>query len=115
VSVAVRFDLDRLDLAALRQGVLRDVPVTVLGLARTGVALARFFADAGARVTVYDGKPAAALGEAVAALDGRAVTLACGPPSTPRPDERPPVIPGPPRWSPSRISSSASARPPRSG
>jgi UDP-N-acetylmuramoylalanine--D-glutamate ligase len=79
VSVAVRFDLDRLDLAALRQGVLRDVPVTVLGLARTGVALARFFADAGARVTVYDGKPAAALGEAVAALDGRAVTLACGP------------------------------------
>ena len=30
-------------------------PVAVLGLARSGVALARFLADRGARVTVYDG------------------------------------------------------------
>ena len=74
-----RFDLDGLDLAGLRGGALRDVPVTVLGLARTGIALVRFFVDAGARATVYDGKPATALGDAVAALDGRPVTLACGP------------------------------------
>ena len=32
--------------------------MTVLGLARSGLALARFLADAGARVTVYDGRPA---------------------------------------------------------
>jgi UDP-N-acetylmuramoylalanine--D-glutamate ligase len=74
-----RFDLDGLDLAGVRDGALRGVPVTVLGLARTGVALARFFADAGARVTVYDGKPLEALGDAPGALDGRLVTLACGP------------------------------------
>ena len=35
--------------------------VTVLGLARSGIALARFFADAGASVTVYDGRAAADL------------------------------------------------------
>ena len=51
----------------------------MLGLARTGVALARFLADAGARVTVYDGKPVDALADAVAALEGRPVALACGP------------------------------------
>ena len=79
MSVGSRFDLDGLDLAGVRGGALRGVPVTVLGLARTGVALARFFADAGARVTVYDGKPLEALGDAMAALDGRPVTLACGP------------------------------------
>ncbi len=74
-----RFDLDGLDLAGVRAGALREVPVTVLGFARTGIALARFFVDAGARVTVYDGKPAAALADAVAALGGRPVGLACGP------------------------------------
>ena len=72
-------DLDRLDLDAIRAGELRDRPVTVLGLARSGLALARFLADAGARVTVYDGRPAVELAEAIAALDGRAVTLALGP------------------------------------
>ena len=35
--------------------------MTVLGFARSGIALARFLADAGARVTVYDGRPAEAL------------------------------------------------------
>ncbi len=64
-------DLDGLTLAAVRAGALRERPVTVLGLARSGVALARFFADAGARVTVYDGRPAGELGEAIAALGGR--------------------------------------------
>ena len=38
----------------------------MLGLARSGVALARFLADAGARVTVYDGRPAGELGAAIA-------------------------------------------------
>ena len=52
-------------------------PVTVLGFARSGIALARFLADAGARVTVYDGRPADELGDAIAALDGRPVALRC--------------------------------------
>jgi UDP-N-acetylmuramoylalanine--D-glutamate ligase len=72
-------DLDRLDLDAIRAGALRDRPVTVLGLARSGLALARFLSDAGARVTVYDGRSAADLADAIAALDGRPVTLALGP------------------------------------
>ncbi len=72
-------DLESLSLDAVRAGALAGVPATVLGLARTGVALARFLVDAGARVTVYDGKPADALAEAVAALEGRPVALACGP------------------------------------
>lgn len=77
--MAARVDLDALSLADVRDGALAGVPVTVLGLARTGVALARFFGDAGARVTVYDAKPEAELGEAIAALEGRPVRLACGP------------------------------------
>ncbi len=72
-------DLDRLDLDAIRAGVLRDRPVTVLGLARSGLALARFLSDAGARVTVYDGRSAAALVDTIAALGGRSVALALGP------------------------------------
>ena len=47
-------------------------PVTVLGFARSGIALARFLADAGARVTIYDGRPAErARAAPIAALDGR--------------------------------------------
>ena len=72
-------DLDRLDLDGIRAGALRDRPVTVLGLARSGLALARFLSDAGARVTVYDGRPATALADAIEALGGRSVTLALGP------------------------------------
>jgi UDP-N-acetylmuramoylalanine--D-glutamate ligase len=79
VSVSLGFDLDRLDLAGISGGALKGVPVTVLGLARTGIALARFFVDAGASVTVYDGKPEEALADAVGALGGRPVRLACGP------------------------------------
>jgi UDP-N-acetylmuramoylalanine--D-glutamate ligase len=70
---------DALSMGALRDGLLRDRPVTVLGLARSGIALARFLADFGARVTVYDGRPAAELADAIAALEGRPVTLALGP------------------------------------
>ncbi|MFL5709405.1 MAG: hypothetical protein ACJ77Y_10515, partial [Chloroflexota bacterium] len=72
-------DLDGLTLADVRTGALRDRPVTVLGLARSGIALARFFADAGARVTVYDGRSEGELTEAVAALGSRNVRLMLGP------------------------------------
>ena len=76
-------DLDALTMAAVRDGALRDRPVTVLGFARSGIALARFLIDAGARVTVYDGRPEAELGTAVAALDGRPVRLVLGPDADP--------------------------------
>jgi UDP-N-acetylmuramoylalanine-D-glutamate ligase len=72
-------DPDALDLAAIRGGSLRDAPVTVLGFARSGIALSRFLADAGALVTVYDGRPAEDLGPAIAALEHRPVRLALGP------------------------------------
>jgi len=39
-------DLDAVDLDAIRAGVLRDEPITVLGLARSGIALARFLGPA---------------------------------------------------------------------
>jgi UDP-N-acetylmuramoylalanine--D-glutamate ligase len=71
-------DLDGLTLADVRAGTLRGRPVTVLGFARSGIALARFFADAGASVTVYDGRPASELVDASVALDGRPVRLLAG-------------------------------------
>ncbi|HEX6140418.1 MAG TPA: UDP-N-acetylmuramoyl-L-alanine--D-glutamate ligase [Candidatus Limnocylindria bacterium] len=52
--------------------------VTVLGLARSGVAAARMLADHGARVTVYDRREADVLAEEVAALGGRDVRLELG-------------------------------------
>lgn len=48
----------------------------VLGLARSGIAAARFLADQGARVTAYDRRAAEDLREAVAALGGRPIELA---------------------------------------
>ena len=72
-------DPDALSMDAIRAGLLDGAPVTVLGFARSGIALARFLADAGARVTVYDLRPAEDLTDAIAALEGRAVTLALGP------------------------------------
>ena len=72
-------DLDALTLADIRAGAFAGRPVTVLGLARSGVALARFLADAGARVTVYDGRPAAELQRFIGLLGDRAVTLRLGP------------------------------------
>jgi UDP-N-acetylmuramoylalanine--D-glutamate ligase len=72
-------DLDRLTTADIRAGALRGTPVTVLGLARSGIALARFFADAGARVTVYDGRGRDELAAAIVRLDGRPVQLRLGP------------------------------------
>ena len=64
---------------AVRDGAFRGRAVTVLGLARSGIALARFLADAGARVTIYDGRPTEDLADAIAALGARDVTLALGP------------------------------------
>ncbi|HET7727366.1 MAG TPA: UDP-N-acetylmuramoyl-L-alanine--D-glutamate ligase [Candidatus Limnocylindrales bacterium] len=72
-------DLDALSLDDIRGGALRGRRVAVLGLARSGVALARFLADAGAAVTVYDGRPADELEQAIGQLEGRPVTLALGP------------------------------------
>jgi UDP-N-acetylmuramoylalanine--D-glutamate ligase len=68
-----------IDLAGLDLQSFRDRPVAVLGLARSGLALTRFLADHGARVTVYDQRPAAELAEAVAALGERVPRLLVGP------------------------------------
>jgi UDP-N-acetylmuramoylalanine--D-glutamate ligase len=72
-------DLATLSLADIREGAFRGRPITVLGFARSGIALARFFAAAGAAVTVYDGRPRAELDDALAALDGRRLRLLAGP------------------------------------
>jgi UDP-N-acetylmuramoylalanine--D-glutamate ligase len=72
-------DPDGLTLAGLLAGELRKRPVTMLGFARSGIAVARFLADVGAQVTIYDGRPAAELEPAINALEGRRVTLCLGP------------------------------------
>jgi UDP-N-acetylmuramoylalanine--D-glutamate ligase len=72
-------DPDALTIAAIRDGALRDRAITVLGFARSGIALARFLVDAGARVTIYDGRPAAELDDAVGQLEGRSARLLAGP------------------------------------
>jgi UDP-N-acetylmuramoylalanine--D-glutamate ligase len=59
---------------------LRGRQVLVLGLARSGAAAARMLADAGARVVVYDRRPAVELAEAIASLGERTVRLALGAP-----------------------------------
>ncbi len=68
-----------IELAALSLASFRDRPVAVLGLARSGIALARFLADQGARVTVYDARPESELTDAIAALGDRAISRALGP------------------------------------
>ena len=78
-SMTEPLDLDALRLDDVLAGALSGRHATVLGLARSGLALTRFLADAGARVTVYDGRPARELGDAIAALGERDVTLALGP------------------------------------
>ncbi|HET7182962.1 MAG TPA: UDP-N-acetylmuramoyl-L-alanine--D-glutamate ligase [Candidatus Limnocylindrales bacterium] len=64
---------------ALASAPFRDRPIAVLGFARSGIALARFLHDAGAEVTVYDGRPRDELDRAVEALEGREVRLLLGP------------------------------------
>ena len=71
--------IDPLDAATLTLDSFSGRPVAVLGLARTGVALTRFLHDRGARVTVYDGRSTAELGEAIAQLGDRDVRLLLGP------------------------------------
>ena len=73
-AVTAAIDLEHLDM-----GSFRDRPVAILGLARSGVALCRFLHDQGARVTVYDGRAEESLGEAVDALEGRAIRRLLGP------------------------------------
>lgn len=80
---ATTIDPDRLSMTAIRDGLLANRRVAVLGFARSGVALARFLVDAGARVTIYDGRPRAELGEAIEALGGRPVDLRLGPDAEP--------------------------------
>ncbi len=79
MTAVAPLDPDALTMDAIRDGALRDRAVTVLGFARSGIALARFLTDAGARVTIYDGRPESELTGAVAALDGRTVRLLLGP------------------------------------
>jgi UDP-N-acetylmuramoylalanine--D-glutamate ligase len=79
VAVDRPIDLDALTLADVRAGALDGRAVTVLGLARSGIALTRFLADAGARVTVYDGRRAAELEAAIGQLAGRPIALRLGP------------------------------------
>lgn len=57
----------------------RDRRVTVVGLARSGVAAARLLVAVGARVTVADAKEEAQLGPMLAQLDRKAVAVRVGP------------------------------------
>jgi UDP-N-acetylmuramoylalanine--D-glutamate ligase len=57
---------------------LKDKRVLVLGLARTGIATARFCAARGARVTAIDDRGAEQLGEAASGLQTIGCTLAFG-------------------------------------
>ncbi len=52
--------------------------VTVMGLARSGVAAARLLHAAGARVTVADAKPDAQLASALAGVDRTAIEVRAG-------------------------------------
>jgi UDP-N-acetylmuramoylalanine--D-glutamate ligase len=72
-------DPDGLTAAGIREGALAGRSVTVLGLARSGIAMARFFSDVGACVTVYDGRAAGQFGPAIESLGSRAVELRLGP------------------------------------
>ncbi len=67
-------DLNRLTLDSFR-----GQPVAVLGLARSGVALARFLTDRGAHVTIYDARPRSELTTQIEQLEGRPVRLLLGP------------------------------------
>jgi len=73
-----------IDLARLDLDGFAGHPVAVLGLARSGIALARFLIDRGAHVTVYDARPGEQLDEAIAALGERPVKLLLGPDIDPR-------------------------------
>lgn len=71
-------DLDRLTLADVRAGVLRGRRVAVLGAARSGIGLVRFFVRAGAFVTLYDVRPPDRLAEAASAIETLEIAHAPG-------------------------------------
>jgi UDP-N-acetylmuramoylalanine--D-glutamate ligase len=72
-------DLETLDLDSFA-----GQPVAVLGLARSGVALARFLADCGALVTIYDGRATDELSSQIDQLGERPARLMVGPDVDPR-------------------------------
>lgn len=72
-----------MDLKTLGVGAFRGQTAAVLGLARSGIALARFLEDHGAEVTIYDGRPADELRDALAALGTRRPRLLLGPDADP--------------------------------
>ncbi|HEX2755956.1 MAG TPA: UDP-N-acetylmuramoyl-L-alanine--D-glutamate ligase, partial [Candidatus Limnocylindrales bacterium] len=72
-------DLDRLTIEDVRAGAFRGRIVTVLGLARSGIAAARFLHDAGARVRVYDVRGHDELKDAFDQLGDREVEPWIGP------------------------------------
>ncbi len=79
-GVVVRpVDLGELARADLRARPLAGRRVAVLGFARSGVAVARFLADAGAEVVVYDGRPASEFERAIEAVGDRGIDLQLGP------------------------------------
>jgi UDP-N-acetylmuramoylalanine--D-glutamate ligase len=57
---------------------LQGKKVVVVGLALTGIAVAKFCARRGAKVTITDGKPADKLADQIAKLDGVPVTWELG-------------------------------------
>ncbi|MEO6349611.1 MAG: Mur ligase family protein, partial [Candidatus Limnocylindrales bacterium] len=71
-------DVRPIDLSTLNLDSFRGQPVAVLGLARSGVALARFLVDAGAHVTIYDARSTADLAAQIGLLEGRDVRLLLG-------------------------------------
>ena len=79
MSTNVQPVVEPIDLETLDLDSFTGQPVAVLGLARSGVALARFLADRGAMVTVYDASPADALGAGIESLGSRPVRLLLGP------------------------------------
>jgi UDP-N-acetylmuramoylalanine--D-glutamate ligase len=73
-----------IDLEHLTLDSFRDQPVAVLGLARSGVALARFFGARGARVTIYDGRSREELSRELEQVDAANARLMLGPDVDPR-------------------------------
>jgi len=72
-------DPDRLTMADVRAGALEGRSVTVLGLARSGISLARFLLGAGSVVTGYDGRRMEELPATVGELVGDGLTVLAGP------------------------------------
>jgi len=73
-----------IDLEALTLNSFSVRPVAVLGLARSGIALARFLTRVGAQVTVYDGRTSAQLERELAQIEGVGARLMLGPEIDPR-------------------------------